>query len=346
MTRDVGGARLTLPTLSADLLRWANREGGGHAVIERLGPMPGNAGLSFGFDVVTTRGCTRHVDSYVMRMSPPGVRKQGNTDVLRQVPLLQALETSEVPIAELVWSTDDESWFGTDVIVQRRLDATALAMFVDAGDPMTADQSWPFIESAVGALVAIHALDWQTSLADWQPRRDVVDEIGFWQSLLERSQEPSWHAHGSRLAAALRATAPAAATIGLQHGDFHTQNILYRSDGKIAAVIDWELSSIGATASDLGWLALWLDTTCWHPEHQATMRLGADPQRVREAYETAAGSVVADFDWFRALACFKFASIICFNLKLHRSGKRTDPWYETLASSVDVMFARGLDLLG
>ena len=49
--------------------------------------MPGHAGLSFGFTV--EHGEAR--DELVMRVPPKGVRRKGNTDVIRQVPLLQAL---------------------------------------------------------------------------------------------------------------------------------------------------------------------------------------------------------------------------------------------------------------
>src|SRR5258708_4548835 len=74
---------------------WAAEHYGSGAAIEDLRPMPGHAGISFGFDVV--KGTWR--DPLVVRVPPPGVRRQGNTDVLRQVPVLQAAAAEGVPVA-------------------------------------------------------------------------------------------------------------------------------------------------------------------------------------------------------------------------------------------------------
>jgi hypothetical protein len=49
--------------------------------------------------------------------------------------------------------------------------------------------------------------------------------------------------------------------------------------------------------------------------------------------------------WFRALAGYKFAAISGFNLMLHRRGKRPDPYWERLESSIPRLFERGLEVL-
>ena len=56
-----------------------------------------------------------------MRMPPKGVRRAGNTDVLRQVPLLRALAASGVPVAEVVWWDADEQWFEVPYFMVRFL---------------------------------------------------------------------------------------------------------------------------------------------------------------------------------------------------------------------------------
>ena len=50
--------------------------------------------------------------------------------------------------------------------------------------------------------------------------------------------------------------------------------------------------------------------------------------------------------WFRAFAGYRFGVITCFNLMLHRRGKRHDPEWEDLAVSAPRMFERALELLG
>ena len=77
------------------------------AQVSQVEVMPGHSGLSFGFRVdYYESGQDRH-ESLVMRLPPKGVRQSGNTDVLRQVPLLQTLKRNGVPVPNVRWSGDD-----------------------------------------------------------------------------------------------------------------------------------------------------------------------------------------------------------------------------------------------
>ena len=86
---------------------WAAAHYGEHAHVSALETMPGHAGLSFGFTV--EHGDSR--DDLVMRLPPKGVRRKGNTDVIRQVPLLLALHADGLPVPRMRWWGDDEHWF-------------------------------------------------------------------------------------------------------------------------------------------------------------------------------------------------------------------------------------------
>jgi Predicted aminoglycoside phosphotransferase len=44
---------------------------------------------------------------------------------------------------------------------------------------------------------------------------------------------------------------------GIQHGDFHLSNVMFRHDSaELAAVVDWELATIGDPLLDLAWLVV------------------------------------------------------------------------------------------
>lgn len=66
------------------------------------------------------------------------------------------------------------------------------------------------------------------------------------------------------------------------------------------------------------------------------------------AYSQAAAFPVSPdkVRWFRAFAGYRFGVINCFNLMLHRRGKRDDPHWEEVALSAPLMFEHGLKLLG
>jgi aminoglycoside phosphotransferase (APT) family kinase protein len=330
------------------LVRWARAHVDPDARVMGVHAMPGNSGLSFGYDVVagSSTEATSPIGSYVIRLAPPGVRRSGNTDVLRQAPLLRALEAERLPVAPLVWSTDDASWFGTDVIIQRKVDAKPLHMFEPHLGVAVVGGTDPYVRSAAEALAAVHAVDWRAALPDWQAERSVEDEIAFWLPLLRKTEHPSM-ALAIELQESLLATAPANRPTGILHGDYQTNNVLFEADGAgVVAIVDWELAGIGAQGLDVGWLAIMLDAAPWGYEQRARMKVLADPADVLAWYSNARGADLGSFDWYRALACYRYGVIAAFNLRLHRTGKRVDASYESVASSVPTLFEHGIALVG
>ena len=151
-------------------------------------------------------------------------------------------------------------------------------------------------------------------------------------------------AAGVRLRDVLLARQPDDVSFGIFHGDFQTNNILYDESRRLVAVVDWEISGLGAQLLDLGWLAMFTDPSCWDPSYQVGMRVTADPQALRRRYEETREEPVEAFDYFRALACYRFGVIAAFNVRLHRTGRRVDDSYERIAPSVLTLFDRGRGL--
>ncbi|QCW49609.1 phosphotransferase family protein [Nocardioides dongxiaopingii] len=335
-------AALDAPRMAGLLAPWARERHGATAVVRDVAPMPGNAGLSFGFTVGHDGGAER----LVVRLAPPGVRRSGNTDVLRQVPLIGALERHGVAVAPVLWSTDDPAWFGTDAVVQPYLEARPLPMHGPAGAaPLDPDVVAHHLRQAVAALVPLHAVDAAAALPGWDEPRTAASEVAFWGRLLERSPEPDWVGAGRRLGAALVAHDPGRHRVGVFHGDFQTHNVLYDASGALAAVIDWEIAGVGPVGLDLGWLSMMTDPACWHAERRAVLATEADPADLLRWYEDAGGAPLPDHDWYRALACFRYGAIAAFNLHLHRTGRRVDEVSALMGGGVPVLFERGRALL-
>lgn len=114
---------------------------------------------------------------------------------------------------------------------------------------------------AFDALAQVHTVPWEVTLAGWETIRSINDELGHWEPFLRRCNDQGWLAAGTTLLEALRSNQPHP-RIGLLHGDFQTNNLRYRHDGSLAAII-WELAGIGPQLLDLGWMALFLDLECW-----------------------------------------------------------------------------------
>jgi hypothetical protein len=71
------------------------------------------------------------------------------------------------------------------------------------------------------------------------------------------------------------------------------------------------------------------------------------PDEIVQIYSESAKFPVSmdEVRWFRAFSAYRFGVITCFNLMLHRRGKRPDPHWELIAVSAPRMFERGLELL-
>jgi aminoglycoside phosphotransferase (APT) family kinase protein len=331
-----------LESLHAQLEHWAAAHYHEGAAASRPEVMPGHAGLSFGFRV-TEQG--EVLDDLVVRLPPKGVRRSGNTDVLRQVPLLRALREAGVPVPPVPWWDADEQWFGVPYLMTTRLPGATYAM--RAPTPSQREQLTPasVLDQAVDALAAIHTFDWRAHLSDWEPVKDLEAEIRFWDPILAKSAEPGWIALGERVRDRLLATVPTAGHVGVFHGDFQTNNVLF-DDGRLVAVLDWEISGIGDQLLDLGWLLMMNDAASWATGGELPELPPFEGLVDRYAAATGRDVGMEDVAWFRALSGYRFGVISCFNVMLHRTGKRPDPEWDLIAPSVEYLFGRAAELLG
>src|SRR5262245_55852965 len=104
---------MKLEEVAVHLDRFVSVHYGVSAAVDGLQVMEaGHAGLTFGFRVVGRVGA-QALARLVLKLSPPGVRRAGNTDVFRQAPLLRALHASGLPVPDVPWASADDTWFGT-----------------------------------------------------------------------------------------------------------------------------------------------------------------------------------------------------------------------------------------
>lgn len=309
--------------------------------------MPGHAGFSYGFSVDRGDG----VESWFVRLPPPNVNWRGTADVLRQVEVLNALDGTDVPHCSVQWSGADLEWFGCPYFVVPKLDGDVLR--VGPGEWASAlsdEQCVDMGRQVMTALAGIHKVDAAKApyLGDAVP---FAADVERWDRFYERAADPELLAGVPDCRRRLLETLPTDAPVGIYHGDFQTSNLFFDARNgtddvpKLLAVIDWELTGIGATLNDIGWICTFSDREAWAKgagERPAFL----DPETLMGLYVEAYGDPLPDLNWFRALAAYKFAIITGFNLSLHRRGKRHDPSWEVTALSMTPLIDRALELLG
>jgi aminoglycoside phosphotransferase (APT) family kinase protein len=110
----------------------------------------------------------------------------------------------------------------------------------------------------------------------------------------------------------LEAPARAAFAPGIIHGDYHLGNVMYRFDApKLAAIVDWELTTIGDPLLDLGWLlATWPDDGASRDVTGCRLgrasRLRTNSSRATPPDDTRPLAI----HWYGVLACYKLGIIL------------------------------------
>jgi aminoglycoside phosphotransferase (APT) family kinase protein len=99
---------------------------------------------------------------------------------------------------------------------------------------------------------------------------------------------------------------------GLIHGDFHLGNVMFsRDEARVAAVVDWELATIGDPLLDLGHLlATWPSADPRRTALPTPMPGLPDRRAIIERYAGGSTRDLGAIDWYQALACYRLAVIL------------------------------------
>src|SRR5690606_28773366 len=163
-------------------------------------------------------------------------------DMGREYRVLTALgDRTSVPVPRTLAFCDDEDVIGARFYLMDFVEGRVLRTREDAAD-ITPEQARGLSEALAEALAAIHTVDLKAAgLEDFgRPSGYMERQLRRWRKQWDGSQE------------AIRATGVTPAR--LVHGDFRLDNALARVEPRpeIAAVVDWEMSTLGDPLSDLG----------------------------------------------------------------------------------------------
>ena len=311
-----------------------------------VGSLGGHSGITIGFDVVDGDAL---VERLVLKMPPPGVARKNNFDVLRQVPLLRALEANSIPAPRACYWSEDENFFDAPFLMMSRLAGRSPPdLFRDEAAEGQSNSAVLFNE-AVDVLARMHAIDpGHGALADWDGERGVDQEIEHWAKIFHKTENREWLQQGHALRDLLHETKPARVPHGLTHGDYYSNNWVF--DGAhLSGVVDWEGASIGPCLLDMGWLYMIYDRECWGPSRHRFMDWQPHPPDLLERYRESAPPAVRphldDIDWYRALAAYRIASITAYYFEEHRSGRRPNAAWEMFGEAFSFLMQTSERLL-
>jgi len=195
---------------------------------------------------------------YVLRRKPAGQLLPSAHAVDREFRVISALHGSDVPVARPYCLCTDESVIGTMFYV---MSYVAGRNFWDPTLPgMTATARAEIYDEMNRVMVALHTLDFAAhGLADYgKPGNYFARQIARWSKQYRASETERIEAM-EQLLAWLPANIPAADETTLVHGDYRIDNMIFDPQApRLAAVVDWELSTLGHPLADFSYhVMLW-----------------------------------------------------------------------------------------
>jgi aminoglycoside phosphotransferase (APT) family kinase protein len=324
-------------TLAADA-RWPG------AGITDLEPLPGGiSSLTFAARLTHSGGISRRV---VLKVAPPGLPAVRNRDVLRQARILHALHGVpgvRVP-AVLIEDAGTPPFFLMEFVAGHAYEPKKDLSSAPPDAPTVIAR----VRAAARMLARLHSAQPADLGLAGEPELSVNEELERWSRLFGtagdelRSIERELH---RRLAANI--PRPVAARV--LHGDYRIGNIQF--DGpRLAAIIDWEIWSLGDPRTDLAWLMAYTDPVQrFHDERDAANQAAADavPHRSEVLAEYLAVRPIdtAELDWFLAYCYYKIASTTAALAKRNRRLDTPDPALERAAVTIPAVIERGLEVM-
>jgi aminoglycoside phosphotransferase (APT) family kinase protein len=321
---------------------WLEQRGIGSGPISATVLDGGHANLTFRI--------RRGITDAVLRRPPRPPLPPGAHDIVREARVLSALQRSSVPVPRVLAICDSDAIIGAPFAVMEFvkgyvLERAAPPLLQGPGEPRRA------AESFIDALAAVHAVDVQAIGLQW---------LGRPGDYLERQLQRfsgSWEINRTRqlpaipeLERRLRAELPNSSETTLVHGDARLGNAIFAPDppARVAALIDWEMATLGDPLADLGYLnAAWTDPGQTNPPmfHLATVTAGEGfPTRAEliRRYEQRSGRPVPDLHWYTALARWKSAIFMEGNYRRALAGSSDDAFALGFRTGVEELAELGL----
>jgi len=251
--------QMDFSTLEPRLLSYLRRAtGSSSARITNLQRLTGGASKEqFTFDLWYPATGSRKL---ILRMDP--LESVVETHRLREAQILRAMR-GVVPVPEVLWVADEADALGRPFLIagflEGRVQPEGGGKMTGLGMHFAPELRALLKDQFVTHLAAIHRLDWRRcDLSSFDAPAPGTDEANRWSlGLWERVwHEDSLQAHPimDQAAAWLKANMPAVEQPVVVHGDYRSGNFMYTAEGRINAVLDWELCHLGDYHEDLAYV--------------------------------------------------------------------------------------------
>jgi aminoglycoside phosphotransferase (APT) family kinase protein len=271
-------------------------------------------------------------------------------DMVREYTVINALTGTDVPVAEAVALCEDPSVLGAQFYLMGWVDGVVLDKPKHLA-ALSADDARRSCELVMDALVELHKVD---------PASVGLSEFGRPEGFLARQVKrwhQQWQASETRpldvlqqTVDALLANVPEQQAPAIVHGDYRVTNVMFTPDlGRIAAVVDWEMATLGDPLADVGLLVVYQDLAALGASVMPPMKPEQGfltSQQMVDRYAAASGRDLGNVDWYIGLGYFKLAVVAEGIHKRFLAGKTVGPGFDQFGPAVPMLLSAALYKLG
>ena len=290
-------------------------------------------------------------DELVLRRPPAGPLLPTSHDMLREFRFISAVYGTGVPVAEPIAACADPDVIGAPFILLRRVDGLVLTDPASRAELSSSAESHSVTASLVSVLARLHTLDWA---ALGLTRRDgsyLDRQVRRWSSQLElTATAPRLGTALTEITGWVQSNVPHSAPDALVHGDYTLNNVIvsHAPGAEIAAVVDWEMATIGDPFTDLVWMLRGWGrvpiTGAENPSNWITRQDGAlTADEAVDLYQRETGRTFTNRRFYEAFCTWKGIAILEGLYAGYVAGNAADPtvahFETTIPASVAALHA-------
>jgi len=240
-------------------------------------------------------------------------------DMVREHTIITALHPQGIPVATPLGLCTDEAVNERPFYVMEFVEGAILRDRKDAENAFDVPTREVIGENLASTLVRLHEVDIEEAGLSGLARHDgyIERQLKRWRTQFDQMQVEGY-GHGGlveAVGAQLAASIPTQQRVSIVHGDYRLDNTVLDENGRVKAILDWEICTLGDPMADLGLLLVY-----WSERSDATAALlGAAPTTaegfvgragVLEAYAKHTSLDVSHVSYYQAFGYWKLACIL------------------------------------
>lgn len=285
---------------------------------------------------------------WVVRRPPLGHVLATAHDMTREYRVMTALRDTDVPVPRTYTLCEDEDVIGAQFYVMERVHGTPYRTRAEL-EPLGAERTEAISRRTVQTLATLHSVDpAAVGLADFgRPEGFLERQVRRWGKQLDASHSRDLAGADEIRALLVERLPDQEQAPAIVHGDYRLDNLLIDDRDRVAAVLDWEMATLGDPLTDValmiiyGDLARLSDSVSDAPTAPGYL----DRDRTLALYAETSGRDLSDMGFYLGLAYFKLAVILEGIHYRYTQGQTVGAGFDTVGNAVEPLIAAGLTSL-